>query len=102
MVHSALTPQQATYLSPAQSPRRDVGPHGMTRWPIAVWLLLPLVTLGIYFLVWHYKINRELRDSHPSIQVDRASSTASGPNADLASGGPFSRGPGQQERCTRP
>ncbi len=70
MVHSALTPQQATYLPPAQTLHRNVGPHGMPRSPIAVWLLLPLVNLGIYFLVWHCKINRELRDSHPSIQVD--------------------------------
>ena len=49
---------------------RIVGPRGLTRSPIAVWLFLPLVTLGIYSLVWHYKINRELRDFHPSIQVD--------------------------------
>jgi hypothetical protein len=38
--------------------------------PIAVWLILPLVTLGIYFFVYWYKINNEsrryLRD--PSIQ----------------------------------
>ena len=47
-----------------------VGPLGMTRSPIVVWLLLPVVTLGIYSLVWHYKINRELRDFHPSIQVN--------------------------------
>jgi len=44
----------------------------MTRSPIVVWLLLPLVTLGIYQLVWHYKINRELRDFHPAIKVDPA------------------------------
>lgn len=47
-----------------------VGPVGLIRLPIAVWLFLPVVTLGIYSLVWHYKINRELRDFHPSIQVD--------------------------------
>jgi hypothetical protein len=38
--------------------------------PIAVWLLLPFITLGIYFFVYWYKINNEarryLRD--PSIQ----------------------------------
>jgi hypothetical protein len=31
------------------------------RGPIAVWLI-SLVTLGIYFLVWYYKINKEARD----------------------------------------
>ena len=25
--------------------------------------LLPIVTLGIYYFVWYYKINRELRDA---------------------------------------
>ena len=28
---------------------------------VAVWLLLPLITLGIYHLVWYYKINNEAR-----------------------------------------
>ncbi|MFL5798891.1 MAG: DUF4234 domain-containing protein [Actinomycetota bacterium] len=31
------------------------------RGPIAVWLL-SLVTIGIYFYVWYYKINKEARD----------------------------------------
>jgi hypothetical protein len=31
------------------------------RGPIAVWLL-GLVTVGIYFFVWYYKINKEARD----------------------------------------
>lgn len=42
---------------------------GKTRSPFGVWVLT-LVTLGIYGLVWHYKVNRELRDFHPSIQVN--------------------------------
>ncbi len=29
--------------------------------PIGVWLGLPLITLGIYFFVWWYKINNEAR-----------------------------------------
>jgi hypothetical protein len=62
--------QQPDGLAQVMSPPRLVGPKGMTRSPVAVWLLLPLVTLGIYSLVWHYKINRELRDFHPSIKVD--------------------------------
>jgi hypothetical protein len=28
--------------------------------PVAAWLLLPLVTLGIYHLVWYYKIHAEM------------------------------------------
>ncbi|MEU6095809.1 DUF4234 domain-containing protein [Streptomyces sp. NPDC047079] len=32
------------------------------RGPVAVWLGLPLVTLGIYQLVWYYKIHRELQE----------------------------------------
>jgi hypothetical protein len=29
--------------------------------PLAVWLGLPLITLGIYYFVWWYKINDEAR-----------------------------------------
>jgi hypothetical protein len=28
--------------------------------PVGVWLGLPLITLGIYHLVWYYKIHREM------------------------------------------
>ena len=27
-----------------------------------VWLVFPLITLGIYHLVWHYKVNNALRE----------------------------------------
>jgi Domain of unknown function (DUF4234) len=57
--------------SPMEAEARTVGQPGKTRSPVAVWLL-PLVTFGVYSLVWYYKINRELRDLHPSIQVDPA------------------------------
>jgi hypothetical protein len=30
--------------------------------PIAVWLGLPLITLGIYHLVWYYKIHKEMAE----------------------------------------
>lgn len=46
---------------------------GKTRGPIAVWLLC-LVTLGVYYVVWWYKINRELRDFDPSIEVSPGTS----------------------------
>jgi hypothetical protein len=29
--------------------------------PVAVWIGLPLITLGIYYVVWWYKINDEAR-----------------------------------------
>ncbi len=38
------------------------GKVGKHRNPLVVWLLLPLVTLGIYTWVWYYKVNREARD----------------------------------------
>jgi len=30
--------------------------------PVGVWLGLPLITLGIYTLVWYYKIHREMAE----------------------------------------
>jgi uncharacterized protein DUF4234 len=36
---------------------------GKRRNPFLVWLVWPVLTLGIYHLVWWYKINREARDS---------------------------------------
>ena len=30
--------------------------------PVGVWLGLPLITLGIYSLVWYYKIHREMAE----------------------------------------
>jgi len=41
------------------------------RHPVGVWLLA-LVTLGIYGLVWYYKINNELRRYNDAIKVDPA------------------------------
>jgi len=38
------------------------GAIGKKRNIFAAWLGLPIITLGIYGLVWWYKINRELRD----------------------------------------
>jgi drug/metabolite transporter (DMT)-like permease len=42
---------------------------GKTRNPWGVWLIA-LVTLGVYFFVWYYKVNRELRDYDPDIEVE--------------------------------
>ena len=37
------------------------GRAGKTRNIVLVWLVWPLITLGIYHLVWWYKINKELK-----------------------------------------
>ena len=37
-----------------------------------VWLVWPFITLGIYHLVWWYKINREARDLDAYIEVSPA------------------------------
>ncbi|GAA1960258.1 DUF4234 domain-containing protein [Catenulispora subtropica] len=34
-----------------------------------VWFVWPLITLGIYWFVWYYKINREARDFDRRIDV---------------------------------
>jgi hypothetical protein len=39
----------------------DTGSRATTRDPLGV-ALLTLVTLGIYFFVWYYKVNREMSD----------------------------------------
>lgn len=46
----------------------DGRPLGKERSPAAV-VLLSLVTLGVYYAVWYYKINREMRDHDSRIQV---------------------------------
>ncbi|MCU1645053.1 MAG: hypothetical protein JWN03_5328 [Nocardia sp.] len=33
-----------------------------SRNPVLVWLVWPLITLGIYFLVWYYKIHKEMAE----------------------------------------
>jgi hypothetical protein len=45
------------------------GRVGKTRNIVLVWLVWPLITLGIYHFVWWYKINREARDLDSRIEV---------------------------------
>jgi hypothetical protein len=45
------------------------GLTGKHRNPVLVWLVWPLITLGIYHLYWWYKINDEARRLDPSIDV---------------------------------
>jgi hypothetical protein len=54
---------------PAPAPNMPAGPTpaatGLAmkhRNPLAAWLGLPLITLGIYHLVWYYKIHREMAE----------------------------------------
>lgn len=42
---------------------------GKTRNIWLTWLVWPILTLGIYHLVWYYKINREARDFDEKIDV---------------------------------
>lgn len=58
----------ATYSGAPSGPAAAGGRIGKIREPIAVWLL-SYVTLGIYYLVWYYKINREVADFERSIRV---------------------------------
>lgn len=45
------------------------GRAGKSRNIVLVWLIWPLITLGIYHLVWYYKVNREARDFDERIEV---------------------------------
>ena len=45
------------------------------RGPVAVWLGLPLITLGIYHLVWYYKIHHELQEFDRRRHLSPAGST---------------------------
>jgi hypothetical protein len=51
-----------------RSPAPIFGPPGRRR-SVAVMVLLSIVTLGIYSLVWHHRINREMADFDPRMQV---------------------------------
>ncbi len=46
------------------------GRAGKTRNVFLVWLVWPLITLGIYHLVWYYKVNREAKEFDQRIVVD--------------------------------
>jgi hypothetical protein len=48
------------------------GRTGKIRNIFLVWLVWPFITLGIYHVVWWYKINREARDLDPAIEVEPA------------------------------
>jgi uncharacterized protein DUF4234 len=49
----------------AQMKRRNV---------FAVWLGLPLITLGIYGIVWYYKIHKEMKEFDPRAPINPVNS----------------------------
>jgi uncharacterized membrane protein len=48
------------------------GRAGKKRNIFLVWLIWPLITLGVYFFVWYYKVNREAGDFDSRIEVNPA------------------------------
>jgi hypothetical protein len=51
---------------------RRVVAHGLQmkrRNPVAAWIGLPLITLGIYHFVWYFKIHREMGEFDPRRNV---------------------------------
>jgi hypothetical protein len=68
-------------------PGGNKGPLGKDRSPVSV-LLLSIITLGIYWLVYFYKINDEMRRYDPTIKVEPGWSVVAQclPIANLVSG----------------
>ena len=58
------------YGPPAAPQPTGSGLIGKRRNPFASWIGLPLITLGIYSLVWVYKTNKELSEYDRRIQVN--------------------------------
>jgi Domain of unknown function (DUF4234) len=48
------------------------GRVGKNRNIVLIWLVWPLITLGVYHFVWWYNINREARDLDSRIEVSPA------------------------------
>jgi hypothetical protein len=51
-----------------------MGPTGRRRSPLAV-VLLSVITFGVYALVWHHRVNREMHDFDPRMRVHPGRST---------------------------
>jgi hypothetical protein len=61
---SPVPPPPSAWPAPAplSAPLPELSGYAMKRrGPVAVWLGLPLITLGIYHLVWYYKVHDEIR-----------------------------------------
>jgi hypothetical protein len=59
-------PYEASVVQPTDYPAQmgavAQGAQMKRRNPVAVWIGLPLITLGIYHFVWYYKIHAEMQD----------------------------------------
>lgn len=58
-------PAQQPYPAPTPGTQPTAAATGLAmkrRHPVTVWLLWPLITLGIYHLVWYYKIHKEMAE----------------------------------------
>jgi hypothetical protein len=55
---------------PADGVAARQGFSGKKRNPVLVWLVWPIITLGIYHLYWWYKVNEEAKRLDPSIEVN--------------------------------
>ncbi len=71
---SMETPLPERSAEPESVPLPALGPVGKTRMPATV-VLLSVVTLGIYALMWHHKVNREMGEFDPQMHVVPARST---------------------------
>jgi len=61
----ARIPQATPALPVAASPTSQPVATGLAmkrRHPVTVWLLWPILTLGIYHLVWYFKIHKEMAE----------------------------------------
>lgn len=77
MTETATPLQTAISLPASESAvltRSGLTPIGKDRSPGAV-LGLSMITFGIYFLVWHYSLNNEIRKHNPDIKVSPGLST---------------------------
>ncbi len=78
----ATSEEDVPAVSATELPHRELesislpalGPVGKNRMPATV-VFLSIVTLGIYALMWHHKVNREMGDFDPQMHVVPARST---------------------------
>jgi drug/metabolite transporter (DMT)-like permease len=71
------------------------------RHPLAVWIGLPLITLGIYYFVWWYKVNNEARRFLNDRSINPALSVAAVTLGSLIIVPPFVSAYGTTQRIAR-
>lgn len=68
-------PTEVVASAPEGRPQPLLGPVGTPRSAVGV-ALLAVVTLGVYALVWHHRVNRELEEFDPKLHARPMRSTA--------------------------